>query len=314
MNLLNCLGVGMVANNKETDTDEIMIHLPKNNPSQDGEVIAQVEEMDTTHSTSTGDSKTSKVLVSNTPSAKWMRLNSNRITAPDVRAGTKVVIYQFMNSNSYLWTLYGLDGTMRLETVVWAFSASPNIDENTPITPDNYYIFTISTHKKKIEMLTGQGNGEALGFQLTFNLEEGWWGSMDSAMNIFMINGVERSFTYTNQDKTTLSVNKKDFTLINEGNTLIQSKESITCKTKAFSIIADNTYDLRTKAMTIDTSSANWTSSGGFDMYGDQRLDGKINSTGVIQSAVDVLSASISGKNHKHGGVEPGGGTSSVPI
>lgn len=314
MNLLNCLGVGVVAANKETNTDEIMVYLPKDTPSQDGEIISETQETDTQHVSSTGDSKTSKVLVGNSVPAKWMRLNSNRVTSPDVRNGTKVVVYQWMNSNSYLWTLYGLDGTMRLETVVWAFSASPNIDENTPITPDNFYIITMSSHKKKLELMTGQGNGEPLGFQLTYNFGEGWWGSMDSAMNIFMVNGVERSFTYTNQDKTTMSVNKKDFSLINEGNTLIQSKESVTVKTKRYALIADDSYDLRTKNMTIGTERATWSSSGGFDTHGDIRQNGKINANGIIKSDIDVLSGNISGKGHTHGGVESGGSKTSVPI
>ena len=314
MNLLNCLGVGMVASNKNTDTDEIMVYLPKDTPSQDGEVIAQTEEQTTEHTASTGDTKQSKVLSSNSVPAKWMRLNSHRVTAPDVRVGSKVIIYQFMNSNSYLWTQYGLDGTLRLETVVWAFSASPNVDENTPITPDNYYIVTMSSHKKKMELMTGQGNGEPLGFQLTYNFGEGWWGSMDSSMNIFMVNGVERSFTYTNQDKTTMSVNKKDFTLTNEGSTLINTKESITMNTKAYVVNASDSYDVRTNALTVGTQSASMSSAGGWDVRGDVRLNGMFGGSGLITSQTDVQSNGISLIGHVHGGVQGGPSNTSTPI
>ena len=314
MNVLNCLGVGMIASNKQTDTDEVMLYLPKDMPSQDGEVIAKSEESDVTFTSSAGDTQTSKVLTGNAVPAKWMKSNTNRITSPDVRVGTKVVVYQWMGSNNYLWTLEGLDGSMRLETVMYAFSASDKIDENSPITPDNYYVFIVSTHTGKIELLTGQGNGEALGFQLTLNLKEGWWGTMDSLMNIFMVNGVERSFTYTNQDKSTLSINKKDFSIITEGHGLINPKESLIVKTKHYSLDATETYDMRTKTATIDGDSTTWTAGSGFKIYANTEIDGTLTATDVIRSLVDVYSANISGKGHKHGGVQSGGSTSSTPI
>lgn len=329
MNLLNCLGVGVVASNKETNTDEIMVILPKDMPSQDGEIISNIEETNTTYSTTTGDTKTSKVLVGNAVPAKWLRLNSNRITPPDVRQGTKVVLYQFMNSNSYLWTLYGLDNTLRLETVVWAFSASPKIDENTAVTPDNFYMFKVSTHQKKIELLTGQGNGEPLGFQFTLNLADGWWGTMDSNMNMFVVNGVERSFTYSNQDKTTLSVNQKDFTLLNEGKSFIQSKESVTFKTKKYTVIADEDYSLKTKNAVVvaddgylittdnfvgDTGVVDWTSPNGFNLSGNVKIDGMVNASLIISTPVDVTAGPISLIGHVHGGVKGGNSKTSVPI
>lgn len=245
MNLLECLGVCDVANNKETDTNEIFVTLPPDFPSQDGENIAGTNQVNTAHQTSSGDIKAGKVLVANTVPATWMSLNSNRVTAPDVRVGSKVALYQFKNSNKYYWTLYGLNGSMRLETVVFAVSASPNIDENTPITPDNYYIFTISSHKKKIELLTGQGNGEALGYQFTLDMENGWYGCMDSLGQIFLNNGIERSLTYINKDKTQLSINKKDFTLLNEGNTLIDTKESILMRSKNITLLAQELFKLK---------------------------------------------------------------------
>lgn len=314
MNLLNCLGIGTVTMNKQTDTGEIFVNIGNKFPSQDGEIIADVEDTKSEHTSTTGNTEVSTGIESNGEPATWMRLNSNRLTSPDVRVGTKVVVYEWMNSNKKLWTTFGLDMTMRLETVVWVFSASPNIDENSPITPDNFYIFTISSHKKKIEMLTGQGNGEAIGLQLTFNLGDGWLGWMDTLGGIFVHNGVERSLTYTNSDATKLSVDKKDFSLINKGNTLIQTEQSITMKSKAIALIADDTLDLRTRAFTLNTSSAHLTASSGFDFFGDIRQNGAISATGAIKSDADVLAASISLRGHVHPGVQSGGSRTAVAV
>lgn len=247
MNVLNCLGVSQVMCNKETNTHVIQVNLPKDFPSQDGENTATAEESKTDFTSTSGNQKTGNVLLANTVPATWLSLNSHRVSAPDVRVGSRVVLYQFMNDNKYYWTTFGLDGTFRLETVIYAISASPNINENTPITPDNYYIFTISSHQKKIEFLSGQGNGEALGYQFTLNLQEGWFGSMDSDGNMLVVNGPERSLTYNNVDKTQLSINKKDFTLVNEGDSTIQSTENFTVKSKNITLIADEQFTLQTK-------------------------------------------------------------------
>lgn len=330
MNLLNCLGVCDVAMDKNTDTDEIHVTLPNSFPSQDGEVVTDIKESDTTFETTTGNSKTGKVLESNgVVSAKWFNLNSNRLTPPDVRKGSKVIVYQWLNDNTYLWTTYGLDKASRLETVVFVFSASPNIDSNTPITPDNYYMFTISSHRKKIEILTGQGNGEALGMQFTINMGEGWWGNVDSDGNTFMVNGVERSLTYMNKDKSVLTVNKKDFSLINKGNTLIKTDESVKIDTKAFELIASESVKVQTKDTTWNSSNSfnmktdNLTMDLGvwyanvknkFTLFGDQQINGKLNSTGKMESDTDVVFGGISGKGHKHGGVKSGGDVSGTPV
>lgn len=313
MNLLNCLGVGTVMMNKQTDTGEILVNIGNQFPSQDGEHIAIVDEVKSSHASTTGNTQSSTGLESNGEPASWMKLNSNRITAPDVRVGSKVIVYEWMNSNKKLWTTFGMDNTMRLETIVWAFSASPNIDENTPITPDNFYIITLSTHKKKIELLTGQGNGEAMGFQFTVNLADGWIGEMDSFGGIFQRNAVERSMTYSNDQGTTFSINKKDFSMINKGSSLFKSDESFMVQSKAVAFITE-TFDIRTNAMTLDTNSAHFTARAGFDFYGDLRLNGEMFGSGNIKTNADVLAGTISLRGHRHPGVETGGGTTAVPI
>ena len=314
MNLLNCLGIGTVLNDKETDTNEILVSISNKFPSQDGEVTATIDEVKSEHTSTSGNTESSTILESNGEPATWMQLNSNRLTSPDVRKGSKVVVYEWMNSNKKLWTTFGLDGNMRLETIVWVVSASPNITENAPVTPDNYYIFTVSSHKKKIEFLTGQGNGEAMAFQFTLNLADGWMGWMENLGGLFNYNAIERSLTYQNKDKTVLSINKKDFTLLNKGKSLIQTDESIMMKSKDIQFIADNGFGIKSEAFQLSTNSAHLTASSGFDFFGDVRLNGGMNATGVIKSDADVLAASISLRGHVHPGVQSGGSKTAVAV
>lgn len=319
MNLLDCLGVGTVANNPELNAKEIFIYLPSSNPQQDGEIIASVEEVKVETGSMTGDVQSSTILEGNALPAEWMRLNSNRITPPNVRVGTKVVVYKYKNKPKYWWTLEGYDGTMRLETIIFAISASPNINENTPITPDNYYLFLISSHQKKIELLTGMGNGEQTSYQLTLDMGNGYFGLGDSHDGLFVINAVERSFTYTNQDMSTLSVNKEDITLFCKNNILLKANQSILAQTKNmriecedFSVGASNSIDMRTQGLTLQADSlnaniknTNWT--------GDIKLNGTLHSTGKIKTDKDIEFGNTSGSSHTHSGVR-GGDSNTGPV
>lgn len=314
MSVLQCLGVGTVAIDKETDTDIIQVTLPQDFPSQDGETTATADEVESSYNTQTGDIKQNKVLIGNSVPAKWMPLNTNRITSPDVRQGTKVAVYQYVNTNKYLWTLEGFDGTMRLETVVYAWSASPDIDENTPISADNYYMLFISSHKKKVEFITGQGNGEACGFQFTIDMGEGYYGTMDSFGQIFMNNAVESSLTYLNKFKSQLSINKKDFALINEGNTVIDTKESIKMHSKNIAIIADEAFNLKaeTGEMVFD-GKLSLKAGGGFDIDTPTAAF-----TQMVTMGKGLRSPSIVGGvelvGHTHGNVQNGGSETGAPI
>ena len=314
MNLLNCLGIGTVLADKNTDTNDIIVSISNKFPSQDGEQVGTAEEVKTEHLDIAGNTESSTVLESNGEPATWMQLNSNRLTSPDVRQGSKVVVYEWMNSNKKLWTTFGLDGNMRLETIVWVVSASPNITENAPVTPDNYYIFTVSSHKKKIELLTGQGNGEAMAFQLTLNLAEAYFGWMDNLGGLVMHNALERSLTYQNKDGTIFAIDKKDFSLTNKGNTVINTLQSIMLKSKNILIQAEQSLGLKSDALTIDTNTAHLTSAGGWDMFGNVRLNGGMDSTGNIKTSADVIAGTISVRGHVHPGVERGGSNTSVAI
>lgn len=290
MNVLECYGVGTVAEDKETDSDEVQVYLASHFPDADGEVVATAEKQEITTRSPTGDTNSSTTLVSNSVPCKWMALNTNRVTSPDVRKGSKVVVYKFQGTNKYLWTYFGMDGTLRLETVVWAFSASPNISEDTPVTPDNYYMFLLSTHKKQIQLLTGQGNGEPVAYSITLDTNTGQFGIVDSENNIFSINSLSHAFSFINDEKSLINIQEKDITLSCENNMLLHGKEKINLKCTDLNMEASNSINVQTettnwKSPTFNLEGnmfhkGNYEQEGNYTQLGNYTVTGDIGLTG----------------------------------
>lgn len=302
MNILDCYGVGIVAMDKETDTDEIQVYLPINFPESDGEVVYTAERVETPINSPTGDGKSSTTLQSNAVSAKWFAINTNRVTAPDVRKGSKVVVYKFKGQNTYRWTYFGMDGTLRLETIVYAISASPNVDQNSPVTPDNYYMFLISTHTKKIQLLTGQGNGEPTNYSITLDTGNGQFSIVDGESNILSLNSMAHALSFINDEKSFMNIEKKNISFSCDDTIILQGKEDIKMQCTRLAIKADESISIETLKTSLISPEiyikgnitqegnynqtgnyaieGNTTKVGNFNMKGNFSLDGGFNQTG----------------------------------
>jgi len=291
MNLLECYGVGTVTIDKETNTDEIMVHVKSLFPDADGEAVTQAETKTVTVQTPSGDSKSSTTLQGNTVSAKWMPFNTNRITPPDVRKGSKVVVYKFKGQNTFRWTYFGMDGTLRLETVIWAFSASPNVNENSPLTPDNYYMMLISTHQKKIQLITGQGNGEPTSYVMELNTGTGQFSIVDGEQNVVSLNSMEHAFSYMNAEKTFFNFMKKNITLSCEDTLILKAAEKILMQCKQLVLKA-------TTSINVETQTTTWKSPT-FNLEGDVSHKGNYEQTGDYTQIGDT---SITGGFSQSGG------------
>lgn len=321
MNILECYGVGTVTLDKDVNTDEIQVHIKSLFPEADGEAVTQIETKDVTTQTPTGDTLSSTTLQSNVVSAKWMAINTNRITSPDVRKGSKVVVYKFRGQDAFRWTYFGMDGTLRLETVIFAFSASPKVDENTPVTPENYYMFMISTHQKKIQLITGQGNGEKAGYVIELNTGTGQFSIVDTEQNIFSINSIAHAFSFVNAEQSFLHIEKKDFTLSCENNGIIKAKNNLSIQCKDLRLKADNSISVETKTTTWISPTfnlkgdvrhqGNYDQEGDYKVLGNQTVIGAFNQSGGEGNVSGGWTVDgIRYLGHKHNGVERGNSTS----
>lgn len=311
-NVLECFGVCEVLQDKENDTNEILVHIPGLFPNADGEVTGIVEEQKSTTKSPTGDTTSSSGLRSNGTPATWMSMNTNRISSPNVRKGSKVVVYKFKGSSNYRWTQFGMDGSFRLETVIYAWSASPNTNQDSPLTPDNYYILTVSSHLGKFELVTGQGNGEPTPYHICLNTKEAKFSIVDGEENIGCLNSMEHNWTFANQDKSVFAIDKKNILLSSEDSIVFKATENIVLKTKILSAVCEESMTWHVGERTEITSPDIFIK-GNIRHEGDTNQTGKHHSTGTIESDSDCVSAGVSGKSHKHKGVKRGEDETDIP-
>lgn len=289
MNVLECYGVAIVAEDKATDTDEVLVYLSSMYPEADGEVVATAEKKDVTIKSPTGDTHSSSALSSNAVMMKWLPFNTNRVTAPDVRKGSKVVVYKFKGQSTYRWTYFGYDGTLRLETVIYAFSATPHVKEDAPLTPDNYYIFLISSHTKKIQLLTGMGNGEACSYSITLDTGQGGFSLVDGEQNMFILNSLKHFWSFSNQEKSNFAIDKKKIIASCEDEMLLRGKEHIGLQAKRIDVSCE-TFDMSATS-TATVTSPNIILNGNIQHTGDMTQTGTLSNTGGISSAGDMSSS-----------------------
>lgn len=317
MNLLNCLGIGIVASTKQTNSDEVMVYLPSLFPTAEGRGDVDVDVRESVSKAEDGTDSNARVLRSNTIPAKWLRMGDvNRLTPPDVREGSKVAIYQVSGQNQYYWTSFGVTAeTMRLETVIYGWSANPNISENVEVDLDNFYVMTVSTHTGQISLRTSQANGEATTFEAKFDTKTGKFVMVGKNQSNLMFDDIGRRLFYCNKDGSVLDINKKNISL--------SSRDSV-------NVIADKAFNIKTEIINIhatelnaDVPTTNW--KGNWNLVGDVVQEGNISqkgnksqkgshtSSGIIHSDTDVTS-DFSLNKHKHGDVESGKGTTSTPV
>lgn len=323
MNLLNCLGVGEVTSTKQSNSREITVHLPSYNMMADGRNVATAETVTQTSQTADGTNKTSKVLRSNSVTAVWMGDGGNRLTAPDVREGTPVAIYRYGDSDTLYWTTKGVDDkTKRLETVVWGFSANPNIEGDSEFSLDNFYTVEISTHTGKIGLTTSQVNGEKTKHQFQIDTQKGTMVMGDGEGNIIATNSMEHTTTIRNQEGTEITISKENI-LMKCSETLgisVDKLISVICKTLNISaqdvnIVAPKDVSIKGNFNVVGNVgvAGNIQTLAGAAGDGTMECSSNIRAKGSIEAVGDIVAGggAVSLLSHRHnnsGGSGIGGG------
>lgn len=225
---LHIYSYGTVAENKKLDSKTVFINPDETFPFTDGELTTHTEKQSATGFNQDGSAYQENVLATNTLECTWLPFApTNQVTAPDVRRGERVAIYQFGNSPKYYWTTLGWDLHLRkLETVIYAFSATT--DESAGVDADHYYFFEISTHKKVVHFHTSQANGEPFGYDVQFDTEKGVFTLTDTVGNHILLNSPDTQLYFENQNGTSLELIKNDLNAIVPGNTTVKTTGNTT--------------------------------------------------------------------------------------
>lgn len=214
-------------------------------------VLDQPEEDEETYQTDEGE-EIVNVIRGTAITAKWLKFNTNRITAPDVRRNDQVMIWRLGNTDRYFWTDMNVSNVKRLETVVYAWSADP---EN-PIKDDlsNAYFLEISTHNKSITLQTSQANNEPFGYTMQLNTGDGVFQLVDTDENIMYLNSADTVIGFKNAMGTEFRLDKKDIHGYAPDSMYFKAENTVKWECTDFILNAKKSISFKTAAWTVNSS------------------------------------------------------------
>lgn len=267
---LRFYSMGVVAANKLRTSKVIEVTPIEHLPFVDGQLTDTGTNVQAQGIDINGAAYNTQVATAVTIQATWLpEGDGNRVTAPDVRRGEYVKLYQYADADQYYWTSSGLPGQRKLETVVHAWSGSS--DERANLDYTNSYYKELSTHDGHITWHTSKANGEFTTYDIQLNTKEGYFRFQDGVGNVLIIDSTQNLLQYTNSDGSLLQVlkNTMQFT----------APESIGFQTKKMTVDATDQFILNTKQSTVTSTNTtinsttvhngNFTENGAFGLNGD---------------------------------------------
>lgn len=284
------VSLGKVAAHKVLNSVFIEVYPMEENPIVSNELTDKQAEYKATVSNKAGATSESTVATSATWKAQWLPIgDANRQTAPDVRRNELVMIYKFADMDGYYWATLASDLNFRkLETVVWAFSATKQ--EDAEPSPDNCYFIEISTHKGLMHVHTTTANGEYCGYDIQLNTKEGKFVFTDTVGNELLIDSAEEQFLFKNASGSVIDLHKLSL--------LMSVADNVKVKTKNYEVLAD-TMSMKGKTLNV---TADTTNNGKVDIKGGlsqtggdgAAFGGNVNVTGNVTGKATIHAQHLS--------------------
>lgn len=283
---LRFYSVGRVAANKKRGSYLIEVVPVQKLPHLSKEVTDHVEKMNVkTEGNEDTDAFEIEAETSATEQAEWLPWGqTNRITAPDVRRGEYVLLLKFADAEIIHWIeLKAAHILRRLETVTWIFSNER--EEDKPLTENNVYTITVSTHDKHISITTTKSDGEPFAYTLQLNTKDGHFVLQDDVGNYIFLDSQNRRIRMENRDKSFVDIDKRAIKM--------EAIDLVSIKTKKFLVDASDTIDFKTRAYSAVTST--------YKIKGETTIDGSQHVTGNVK---------FDGDHHTSGHSTEAGGSS----
>ncbi len=250
---LKLYSLGIVANNKAMSSNTIQVTPIESLTMIDGELASIPVDQEVEGVDAEGNSYISKVTTDTAIEADWLPGfgATNRRTAPDVRRGERVLIWQYADTDQYYWTSLGLDDHLRkLETVVYSWSATTDEAADSS-DPENSYQLEISTHTGRITLLTSKSNGEHCIFGLQINPKDGNIKIVDDLDNELVFDSKNSHLWMKNADGTLAELNRKNIKLYAPDKIHIEAVNEILMKAKTISQTCTE-YNLKCSTGTVE--------------------------------------------------------------
>ncbi len=297
---------GIVAENKPTTTNEVLVIPVERMGFLEGEIATEDSDLDIKGVDGSGKPYTVTMQARSALTCQWLPMDSNRVTAPDVRRGEEVFIYRFADSDDFYWVDTGLAAKLRrLETVAWLFSANPTGDSDDERSPADSYLFEVSAHKKLITLQTTKKNEEPFAYTIQLNTATGYFTITDDAGNFVELDSAEKRIKAELNTGTYIEANQQDINLFAPGDINGTAEGDINLQCVNFNLKADGEVNVTSEGNTnitaakvvVDTPITEFTGSvkiaQDLEVGGNAQVEGTLKVTGAMQLGSSVTGPSF---------------------
>lgn len=283
---LSFYSVGQVANNKSLGSSTISVTPIEKLTMLDGELVSNPVDQETTGTDAMGKTYQTKIKTDSAIEATWLPFKSNRLTAPDVRRGERVIIWKAGDTNKFYWTETGWDDHLRkLETVVFQISATQDETADSTSKENSYYLY-VSSHTKNITLKTSKVNGEYCSYAFQFNLEDGMVTLTDDVGNEFSMDSKNTILFLKNTSESFLKLEKEVITISSNDSINALAKNLVYVETEKLQVQAPDSFF--SGNVTIDqelTVKDNVSLQSNLSVDRTSKFGGKMTANGITSSA-----------------------------
>lgn len=297
---LRFFSMGVVAENKLLSSKEIQATPIEDTGFMDGPVTGMLSSVNAGGVDASGSSYNAGITTGNAITATWLAWSAtNRLTAPDVRRGELVMIYQFGDQNKYWWSTVKDDNHFRrLETVIYGISATAK--EDVALDKDNMYWFELSSHKKVMHFHTSKANGEPFAYDIQLDMGNGVFTITDDIGNTFQVNSKEHRFEFINTDKSHFDMHGENLTVTVPKTIKHICTDFLVEASNRFVVDASNTATINTTDLTTKASNSSTHTTSRMSLNGSSKVNvagGDVDITGGDVAMLGSSSATVASPN-----------------
>jgi hypothetical protein len=223
---LKFIGMGTCLVDKNDGSKNLSVHLQEDFPTIEGDISPLHNNTEYKGKDIYGN-EYKHTLQSNTAiKAIWKEV-PNRLTAPDIRVGEQVEVYQAGDGDKYYWSEIGRNkNKRRAEKITIGVNASgADIKADDSVIPHNQYTLDMDGKGGNVTLRTSMDNGEHCKHVVQVDSKKGHVLLTDSTGNQFNMSGKTNSILAKTAAGGTLSINKQDIIL--QGKTLYLNFDKI---------------------------------------------------------------------------------------
>lgn len=192
---MRLVSIGVVAQDKNDNSPFIAVFLKEAHPFHEGDISPH--HVTTNYQGTDKDGKDYSVTLQSgmTVKCRW-KSTENRITAPSVKKGDEVEVYEVGDTGVYYWSSLPINKNLRrAETVVYAWNASKSpLDKDEQPNAKNHYLITVDGKNGNMTISTSKANGEKAAYTLQINGKDGHLSMVDDLGAVLQIDSVKGNF------------------------------------------------------------------------------------------------------------------------